>query len=169
MFMKTLLDISQMDLKTAKRFYTLAKTEETDYNIPMTCYFLEQSIEKALKGIMDLFSIEYKFDHEIARKIVDIRNNKSLIKDYERLNSALQDLEIMANEISIWNSKPRYIINFMQTNRTIDIAMNIAEKLSSYIDTIKPIEVAGEDVKKTHLQSQNKLELIGKSKENLIE
>lgn len=154
---------AESHLNNAKLHYKLATSEDEEYNISIACYFLQQSIEFNIKGLIEYYcDAEFEKSHNISNNLVILEKEKDKIKNYDNISDVLLELDGNAKEISSWNSDARYNFNFVKTNALIQKVFSIAEKLSKFTTAI--YEDSKID-KESFSPSLYKMELIGKSKE----
>ena len=94
----TLLDRARLDYMMAKKNFQFIR--EDDVYINLTGYLLQQSVELALKHILEINSIRYPKTHDIYT-LIDL-----LPEDIRTIASGI---EPCADTITTWESKTRYI------------------------------------------------------------
>lgn len=125
---ETLLDIAVHDLMAAKIIYNHKSDDEILLN--QIGYFLQQSVELALKHHLEMQAIEYPRTH-------DIEDLLSLLPDQEDF----EYVDNLSGKITSLESKTRYIKNFKVSKKTIDKVMKVAEKLIHDIQEKESLEV----------------------------
>ena len=148
-------------LRTASQHYDIASTQDEDYNIALTCYFLQQSIEFNIKGLIEYYcDTEFDKSHNISNNLVILEREKDKVKNYDKIENTLLELDSNASEISSWNSESRYNFDFVKTRAMIQKVSNIADSLNKFTSLI----LNNEDNIKSNIEvSLYKMDLIGKT------
>lgn len=108
---------------------------DDDCHLDLCCYDLQQSIEFALKGIVELNGLDYAENHEI-RSNLNILNRNQIEIPYEK------ELRLLANTLYQWETDSRYKDSFIAAIGDVDEAFIYAKALLDYInERITPVDI----------------------------
>lgn len=130
---ETLLDRAFRNLKVAKSNYNNIKEDE--FYINVTGFLLQQSLELALKHLLEINSIKYPYTHDIS-VLFKLTPNNVMIP---------VELKLSSGTITLWESKTRYVKNFFLEVEQIDLLMPIIE---SFLLSISPAGMSPEKFNK---------------------
>lgn len=126
--MSKLLGRAKTKLHNVHNNYNLMQTD--DCYIDDCCYNLQQTIEMALKYLVELKGQEYITNHSIRAQlnILEKTDPDFLPKDLT------QKLRTIAPTLEAWEAETRYLDSFVGLKADIDEALTLAEALVQFAD-----------------------------------
>lgn len=125
--MSKLLARAKVNLKNAQNDYAAMGTD--DAYVDDCCYNLQQAIEKTLKYIVEMNGVSYAANH-------DIRANINILNRMGAVCPAEKELRNLASTLYEWETSTRYRDDFVAVKADIDAAMELAETVIEYADSL---------------------------------
>lgn len=121
---------AQASFEAARNAFNLSKTSNNlNAHIDMCCFYLQQSIEFFLKGIIEMFGKKYVKEHNLFPNLDIIYE---IDNEFLKENSDIfEEVELRAVIFNSWEASSRYSNNFNALEKDIDKAMQICEKLNA--------------------------------------
>lgn len=123
---ETLLDKAEQNMAIAKTLFQSSLAEDEAY-LNYVGYHLQQSIELALKYLLEQNGVEYPKTHDIDNLInIADANNVCLGKD--------ENIREHSERYTMWESKTRYVLNYRLARKKIETGIS---EIEDYIKNIK--------------------------------
>lgn len=123
---ETLLDKAKQSFTVAQIIYkTMAATDDAYLNY--VGYHLQQSVELAIKFVLEMNGIEYPKTYDITQLIqfAEKKDINLFLSEYIDEHSEM---------LSTWEDKTRYMLNYRLESRKIDKAI---DAISNYFNTLE--------------------------------
>ena len=121
---ETLLDRAKLNYKMAEKNFDFIL--EDDVYLNLVGYLLQQSLELALKHLLEINGIKYPKTHSI-RDLIEM-----LPEGY-----STSDIEVISDTVTSWESKTRYIKNFRLSKRQLEEGFEVIGKFLNAINVNK--------------------------------
>lgn len=121
---ETLLDRAKSNYRMAEKNFQFI--HEDDMYLNLTGYLLQQSVELALKHILEVNAIRYPRTHDIFTLI-------DLLPDSSKPIAA--EVYDKADTITSWESKTRYIKNFRLSEQILTEGFSLVKKFLDKVPT----------------------------------
>lgn len=115
---ETLLDRALFNFRQATLTYMYSTGDERELNI--VGYFLQQCVELTIKHFLEISGVRYSHSH-IIEDLLDTCDSANISINY---SSEFYDF---APAISKWESKTRYIKNYLVSKKQIDRGFNLIQ------------------------------------------
>lgn len=123
--MKTLLEGAKANYLAAEHLLTIKLDDENMINI--IGYHLQQALELGIKHMLEINGIKYPKTHDITDLI-------SLVP--EEFQNIFSDVEVYSEVITMWESKTRYVKNFLLACKSIEKIKPLINQCLINIDQI---------------------------------
>lgn len=120
---ETLMDRAYSNLSAAK--VNFSHRSDDYFFLNLTGYLLQQTVELALKHLLETNAIKYPRTHDISELVC------MLPKKYDNLTN---NLLMMAGTITSWESKTRYIKDYFLEERQIKLGFSVVEDFLNSVD-----------------------------------
>ena len=120
----TLFDKAVTNFNSANILRKYAETDESQHNI--IAYHLQQSVEFAIKYLLEMDGVIYPKTHDIDQLIMIANENNVDLQ----LSDSLTD---KAEMLTLWEQKSRYVLGYKIDLKKID---NIIPKIDSYLNKL---------------------------------
>lgn len=113
---ETYLDRAKSNLKAAK--YNIKSKSDDEFFLNLSGYLTQQSLEFALKYVLQMYGIEYQRTHNINMLLKQLPNELAYLAE---------PYEFIGDTLTNWEANSRYVMNYFLERKKIVKVISIVE------------------------------------------